>query len=428
MKRRLWIFPVSFLALALIGLGSITWMGNRDYERELERARKAGLIVAPEDLAPPSATANENAAGHYQTAVKLFHAIPLRDKELVLHYPNRTLEERKKYAKDRGWSSVPTDADIDLALKSFEPALNLLRTAVQKPKLDFQRDWRLPIPSEIYGIARLSASISLLAQRQCRAGDFDGGFENLFLLRRMAKQIATEPIFRSYFEANSLYATSQSTASRIAWDHRQRPEVVERVRRFLALNEFEPDLQKALQSSLLENLTMLDLLRSDPRSLGLKDDDLGGADMIAVKLPQAQPRLKAAILREAIRENEVLKIPEIGQRVTILERGDMSDEDRFLLQMTRYVRSGSGMNGYFNNVIFTRRNKAAFVIQTYLCEEFAHTGTFPKELPAPAKKILDPSTGRPFKYTVFKDHCELRSDPDIYRAEFLPKNYRPQNN
>lgn len=425
-KRRLWIFPVSFLALALIGLGSITWMGNRDYERELDRARKAGLIVAPEDLAPPSASPSENAAGHYQTAVKLFRAIPSRDQELVLHYPSRTLEERKKYAKDRGWSTVPTEADIDLALKSFEPALNLLRTAVQKPKLDFQRDWSLPIMSEIYGIARLSGAIRVLAQRQGRLGDFNGAFENLHLLRRMAKQIVSEPTFNSYQQANALYAISQSAASRIAWDNRNRPEVVDRVRQFLALDEVEPNLKKALQSSLLENLTLLDLLRTNPRYLGLKDDDLAGADMIAVKLPQAHPRLKAAILREAIRENEALKVPSIGARVSLLEGREMSDEDRFLLTMTRFVRYGSGLEGYLNGVISTRQKRAIYVIQTYLGDEFTRTGKFPKELPAPAKKILDPGTGRPFQYTAFKDHCELRIDrPDSYPLEFLPKDYRP---
>lgn len=426
MKRRLWIFPVSFLALALIGLGSITWMGNRDYERELARARKAGLIVGPEDLAPPSATQSENAAGHYQTAVKLFRAIPSRDQELVLSYPRRTTAERKEYAKLRRWTSVPTEADIDLALRSFEPALNLLRIAVQKPKLDFQRDWRLPMQSEIYGVARLSGSIALLAERQCRTGDFDGAFENLFLLRRMAKQIVTEPTFESYHQANALYAIAQSAASRIAWEHRRRPEVVVRVRQFLALAEVEPNLKKALQSSLLENLTGLDLLRTDPRFLGLKDDDLGSADMIAVKLPQAQPRLKAAILREAIRENEALKVPNIGARVSLLERREMSDEDRFLLQMTRFVRYGSGLEGYLNGVMNTRQKRAIYVVQTYLSDEFIRTGKFPKDLPTVAKKILDPGTGRPFKYIAFKDHCELRPDlPETYAVEYLPKGYRP---
>lgn len=404
-------------------------MGNRDYERELARARKAGLIVAPEELAPPSATPSENAAGHYQTAVKLSRAIPSRDQELVRHYARRSLEEKKEHAKMRGWSSVPTEADIDLSLKSFEPALNLLRTAVQKPKLDFQRDWRLPIQSEISGLGLLTASLTLLAERQCRTGNFDGAFESLHLLRRMAKQIVTEPTFVSYREANALYAVSQTTASRIAWNHRSRPEVVEKVRQFLALQDYEPDLKKALQSSLLENLTLLDLLRTDPRSLGLKDDDLASADMIAVKLPQAQPRLKAAILRGAIRESEALRIPEIGRRVSLLEGGKMSDEDRFLLQMVRYVQHGSGIEGYLNSVMNSRRRKAMYCVQTYRGEEFVRTGKFPKELPALAMKILDPGTGRPFKYTAFKDHCELRPDlPETNVVEYLPETYRPQNN
>ncbi|MBI2900604.1 MAG: hypothetical protein HYY17_10490 [Planctomycetes bacterium] len=140
MMRR--IFRWGFwLLLVILLLGTIAWtvanvVGTSRLNEAIASARREGYATSPSDLAPPPATAEENAAPFYSAAFALMAEPP----------------EILSGAQERGFASLNAGEKAELRgwLAKQRDSFDLIRRARSRPRCRFDRDYSLgynmPLP------------------------------------------------------------------------------------------------------------------------------------------------------------------------------------------------------------------------------------------------------------------------------------------
>ena len=183
-----WLVAVTFFSLFAIALYKLSPAGRAGsaMEHAIASAKGAKLALGPEDLARlnPPVDEQNNAASTYREAMAM-----RKDMKKALMPLEGNLEPKTH----KPYSST----QIDAAIQTAKPLLDIVERADAKPGLNWNRDWSrgamvlFPEFAELKSIARY---FNTRAEAKERRGDHLGALHDLRESFKIARKIGEEPV------------------------------------------------------------------------------------------------------------------------------------------------------------------------------------------------------------------------------------------
>lgn len=393
----------------------LVWEGEEQYRKALALAKKDGLIATAEELAGVRATSEENAAGFYQTAVGKLRSMTPDERSLISSY-GRSKYSRESWFKSHGY--YPTVQHSDAVCARYQDVIDTLRTAGRRPRYDYLEDYGRWSPG--LSFRGLFQFVKSDAERCARKGDFDGAFERVSLLRGIARHLAQEPLSSNASNSSAAETAAADAAIRVAWIFRRNPVGTETLRKLLRPAAAHPNLVQLLRTNLLQDLEGLRLVVSNPQALGLSQSDMWNGNVMFARLPQVQPRLRAAALTRARKDLPLLKSGTIEEVcLKLYRRNESFDEFEYRASFLR----GSNVATSVRLLASAEVTRQLAIAMASVIDAWREKRTFPKELPGAYRLALGPEARKCLGIELESDHLIATVQNEFYGKLELPPDY-----
>lgn len=415
MRRKIWLVPLAMLAAGVGYAYWLVWEGEEQYRKALALAKKDGLIATAEDLAGVRATSEENAAGFYQTAVGKLRSMTPDERSLISSY-GRSKYSRESWFKSHGY--YPTVKHSDAVCARYQDVIETLRIAASRPRYDYLEDYGRWSPG--LSFRNLFQFVTSDAERCARKGDFNGAFERVSLLRGIARHLAQEPLSSNAISSSGAETAAATAALRVAWIFRRNPAGTATLRRLLSSPTVRPNLVQLQRTKLLQDLEGLQLVVSNPQALGLSHSDTWNVNVMFARLPQVQPRLKAAALTRARKDLQLLKggtIEEVCLKLS--SQDDAFDE----LQYRTSFLPGSSVGSSVRLLASAEVTRQLAIAMASVIDAWRENGKFPSELPGAYRLALGLEARKSLGVELESDHLTATVQNVFYANLQLPPDY-----
>lgn len=382
----------------------------------LKEYRANGLPFVAADVAPSHVSPDQNAAPAIRAAIK---ALPKKAAENALS------------AAFKKADPVP-QALID----PFAKSLSLIEASLNRPKVDFGRDWDLGpniLFPEYSGTKVLARAAAARAVRSAAKGDDAAALKDLTLARQLSVWAGQEPTLISMLVLIADESIALNGAERCLIEVADKPERIARYQKWLAQEPPLPVYGDALRGEAFLGVTVcrnLDLyggvrgMNAWEEGRG-KEVDPSRLRRSGVPSDAKQRGFLARNLQvwnEAYRTTDGFRQPagKIGKRLdSIVKRLDESKGLSYTLQ--RVLMPVFGQAGQAVTRLEARR-----VVQKGFAEALrvhAETGRWPEAVPQ-----IDPFTGKPLKvkikgkeFRVYSLGIDLKDNGGLHRREKAAK-------
>lgn len=415
MRRKIWLVPLAMLAAGAGYAYWLVWEGEEQYRKALATAKNEGLIATAEELAGVRATSTENSAGFYETAIRKLASMSRDERNLVSGYA-RASYQRDDWFKSHGYYAKPKH--VDAVCLRYQDVIDTLRVASRRPRYDYLTNYgqfSIGLP-----FGRLLQFLKADAERCARTSNLDGAFERVALLRQLARHLVQEPLSLSCDSAGATEQAAAKTTLSVAWILRDNAEATNRLRHSLAQPVAVPNLLNLQRVMLLQNLEELKLVVSNPQALGLSESDMWNGNIMFARLPQVQPRLKAAAIRRARREIPLLKLSSI-EEICVKQAKQPDPEDEFEYRAS-FLHNDSVARPIRQLASAEATRKLALGMASVIDAWRIHR-KFPKELPGEFRLLLS-AEARKMLGIELDDYHLAATIQDAFSARLqLPPDY-----
>lgn len=414
-RRKVWRGLAIFVGLGGVSYGVWYGLASRTLSRERDLADKLGLIKTSREISGSPLPDSQNAAAELLAASVAYSKVPSKDIEAIWRQP---VQPESKGMKAKPFVP-PTKADIDHARAALGEVLDHLKKAASRPRwvpaVDWEQPWNLDMNQ-----TRPAHELTRLAFYRAHFGDLDGALAELRTVLRLAQLYLQLPSMFAMIRGTQLENSVGRQALAIAWDKRRDPAAIAKVR---ALMELEPtpfEFADRMPTEILSYSWGIRKLGSDPRAIGLKDDDLN-VFQLPLRLAaynMVQQAIAIRICRETYERNRgmgrdfVAMLKKLSrtepEKATQWQWNDVIDSYYPKLDFTYYIQSGA------SNQVKRRLRIAAL----QLIESYARLGKYPPSLPD-HPDMTDPFSGKPFQYLAVRGHRVL------YAANIDGQNGKP---
>lgn len=369
----------------------------REAQDEIRLLKAAGLPTTPQDMAEPILSGSENAAGHYQMALRALKGIDGNKRRLIRDYL-RTPADVLERSMGRAFGGHIDNKTVERVLTEYQPVFESIREATSKPHLNFERPWEqgaaLAFP-EYSELREIGDGLRMRAMVEALKGQNKEAIDSLWMMRAMSRHMFEEPTMISQLVGISNEKRANAYTIELILTTKS-PDFAAGAQKFLAEPTAAPNLKRGLRGEIFFAVIGPDQLKNDPSMLFSSDSAEGKKMAFLYRISYFRNKAQALTLR---RYREALtKIPDSDpsfektrQIMNELDRKIQTDHSipgQMASMMTpvfaQMASSAASKRTY--DVLFQAAAKAAAVR--------ALTGKFPEILPG----FTDPANGKPIQY------------------------------
>lgn len=413
---RWWMVPL-IIVLTIFGLG-VYFAGEADrrFDAEVAACAAAGMPVTLERFRGEPVPADQNAAGHYQQAIRLKKMLPADIVTMVQIYDPTAKPEDLKRRMSRTFKGEVDEPTLRKVLVEWEPVFDAIVEGTRKPKLNWNRPWELgyEVTMPEYGELRtMATALGLDAQMRAKAGDVTGALARLVQSRTIGEQCFQEPILIAQLVGAATIQRTNNVAMKIALENRDDPKALTKMSEYFADEPSLPRIRWAFGGEVYFLATLPDKFASEAYGQSSSDYEPSAENMAtrAMKIRWVRRSAQARILklyREAWNQmpDDPAQWKESEGVLDDLDRKIAADKS-FIGQVASIfppVFAGIGQSSG-NAVQRHRLGKLAIA----LIEERARMGRYPAALPKLGDLTVDVYTGTALKYLPSSDGFRLYS-------------------
>lgn len=275
MKRRWfrrWMIPVGIVVAFAITAILLDFNAERQFQHEVDLARKAGLVTRPSDLKSTLIPERENAAPPYRLALdKLKKADPTLISKIG--WFEFGMSDARVAALGRPQTKEEMRTAVEAMRVAFPDALEGLR----RPTLDLQRDWDnagLMLFPEVHPLKSIAKGLCIDGYLKASTGDTVGAMDRIRQARRMAEHLMQEPTMIAQEAGSRVLNFSDEAVIAMAINPDAKPDMLAAAQKHFAGETSVLDIRKGMRTQGFLMTTMLDAFQKNPADLGFKDDDL----------------------------------------------------------------------------------------------------------------------------------------------------------
>lgn len=403
-RRRRWWLPPLLIVAVVAGTGWwLNYSSAKALEVQVERARKLGMIVTPEDMNALKPADADNAFFDYEAAYKELQKQP-KDTKTILRHPSTFLTASNRVANTRstlGRSNPVTWPEVLEIARSAKSVFQRIKVGNEKTSF-FDPEFRTE------GIKRaatdLTFACALAAEAEAKAGNYDLAVGYLKLGRGMSEKLYGFPSLLKVLQGCALDQIVEATLRRIVLGIKS-PEDLDRFAEF-AIRSTSPSIKTALQSEPLSTIDGIDMIAKDPtvwnddtwrdtnywRMTSLRVGWIGNG--VKMRTTRAFMHAYSSLSNDP---NDLSNSAKAAQEISANIRTDGSYAGSLA---EKVVATYDSLFEGIAKTTFARRLNAAFI---EICRAKLETGRYPANLPKSAMKFLDPMTGKPFIYRLRAD-------------------------
>lgn len=395
-KLTIWTIVGGVASLVIAGV-LMSYSAGREAQEEIRLAKEAGWATTPQDMAEPILSGDENAAGHYQMALRSLKGIDGNKRRLIRDYL-RTPTDVLERSLGRAFGGHIDDKTVDRVLTEYQPIFKSVQEATAKPHLNFERPWEQGIAlafSEYSELREIGDAYRMRAMLDAKQGRFGEAIESLRTMRSMSRHMYEEPTIISQLVGISNEKRANAYAVELILKTKS-PVFAAEAQKFLSETTPGPDLKRGLRGEVFYAVTGPDQLKNDPSMLFSQDSPEAKKMAFLYRISYFRNKAQALTLRryrEAFskipdddRDGE--KTREVMRQLDETIQADKSIPGLMASQMTSVFAqiAGSSAAKRTYDVLFQAAAKAATILAT--------TGKAPESLPG----FTDPTNGTPIQY------------------------------
>jgi len=390
LKRSLKVgIPIGLLMAS--GLGWMFWT-SAAYERELDLARRAGLLRTAQELLSKPVPLDQNAAPLYADAYRQARLL-WKGTSLVAAY--RPEMDSKEQIRIFGRAYTPAEAaeQIDRELVHWKPVFDLVEEASSRPQYAVYVNWDDPNDPWRHELNfHPFRGLSVDALRQAAKGSFGTAKKRCDQLDQMAMHLGTS--HHAGYLANAFQSAADSLCLELAARY---PELHEYAKRRFGRVREGLDIRRTLRFQLKGNLAALETYYRNPKRLGFRDEDLRIEDPLRYR---SLNESLATVLTQATRR-AYARLPKNSKdwrkNRDALASIDAAVRSNLVGQVSHlgFVGNHEYLADFYPRSLQRQRLCLAALV---LLEEQRRTGKIPDQLPKDAATHLEVFTDKPFHY------------------------------